>query len=380
MAGRLRARYPDASPIPLEAGVRLIGFSPRRPALTGAGALLVAGLLTAATPTAQAAPAHPAATLRATVSTVTAATTVAGRLGAHSAGAYRDRATGAMVVTVTDAAAARTARAAGATPRLVARGSAVLANATATLRRDARIPGTAWATDPVSDQVVVSVDRSVTPSGLARLTAVTRGLGDAVRVRHVAGRFATRISGGDAIWGAGYRCSLGFNVTDGSSNYFVTAGHCGNDVSAWYADQGESEYIGPTVSATFPGHDYALVHYEGSVQPSPDVDLYDGSTQPISAAADAYVGESVQRSGSTSGLHGGSVQALNATVNYQEGEVDGLIQTDVCAEPGDSGGSLFDGGNALGLTSGGDGDCSSGGTTFFQPVTDALSAYGMHLL
>ncbi|MFI8404604.1 serine protease, partial [Streptomyces sp. NPDC085463] len=27
--------------------------------------------------------------------------------------------------------------------------------------------------------------------------------------------------------------------------------------------------------------------------------------------------------------------------------------------------------------SGGSGNCSSGGTTFFQPVTEALSAYGV---
>jgi hypothetical protein len=44
---------------------------------------------------------------------------------------------------------------------------------------------------------------------------------------------------------------------------------------------------------------------------------------------------------------------------------------------GDSGGSLFDGSKAIGLTSGGSGNCSSGGTTFFQPVTEALSVYGV---
>jgi streptogrisin D len=32
---------------------------------------------------------------------------------------------------------------------------------------------------------------------------------------------------------------------------------------------------------------------------------------------------------------------------------------------------------ALGLTSGGSGNCSSGGTTFFQPVTEPLSVYGV---
>jgi hypothetical protein len=32
---------------------------------------------------------------------------------------------------------------------------------------------------------------------------------------------------------------------------------------------------------------------------------------------------------------------------------------------------------AYGLTSGGSGNCSFGGVTYFQPVTEALSAYGV---
>jgi streptogrisin D len=73
------------------------------------------------------------------------------------------------------------------------------------------------------------------------------------------------------------------------------------------------------------------------------------------------------------------VTALNATVNYPQGTVYGLIRTTVCAEPGDSGGSLFSGTSALGLTSGGSGNCSSGGTTFFQPVTEPLNVYGVNV-
>ncbi len=67
--------------------------------------------------------------------------------------------------------------------------------------------------------------------------------------------------------------------------------------------------------------------------------------------------------------------ATNATVNFAEGTVTGMIQTSVCAEPGDSGGPLFASNTALGLTSGGSGDCRTGGVTFFQPVTEALQAF-----
>jgi hypothetical protein len=40
---------------------------------------------------------------------------------------------------------------------------------------------------------------------------------------------------------------------------------------------------------------------------------------------------------------------------------------------------LFDGSTAVGLTSGGSGDCSSGGQTSFRPVTEALAAYGVSI-
>jgi hypothetical protein len=70
---------------------------------------------------------------------------------------------------------------------------------------------------------------------------------------------------------------------------------------------------------------------------------------------------------------------VNATVNYPEGTVTGLIETTVCAEPGDSGGPLFSEGLALGVTSGGDGDCTTGGTTYFQPVTTAMEKLGVDL-
>ncbi|MFC7643765.1 trypsin-like serine protease [Streptosporangium lutulentum] len=58
----------------------------------------------------------------------------------------------------------------------------------------------------------------------------------------------------------------------------------------------------------------------------------------------------------------------------------GLIRTSVCAEPGDSGGSLVSGSQAQGVTSGGSGNCTSGGTTYFQPINEILQAYGLTLV
>ncbi|MFJ6789120.1 S1 family peptidase [Streptomyces angustmyceticus] len=187
--------------------------------------------------------------------------------------------------------------------------------------------------------------------------------------------------GGSAIFGGNARCSLGFNVTVKGAPAFLTAGHCGNDSKTWSADQGGSQPLGTVADSKFPKTDFALVTYDDAgAKPESAVDVGNGSTKEITKAAEAAVGMKVQRSGSTTGLHDGTVTGLDATVNYGNGDiVNGLIQTDVCAEPGDSGGAMFSGDSAVGLTSGGSGDCTAGGETFFQPVTDALKATGAEI-
>ncbi|MGK5445322.1 S1 family peptidase [Micromonospora sp. URMC 105] len=336
-------------------------------AVAMAGTLVTGALLGAP---AQAAPASPASP--------DAAAGLADRLGDRAAGTYAD-ASGKMVVAVTDAAAARQVRAAGATPKLVTRGAATLNAATAELERSAKIPGTAWWTDPATNQVVVSVDSTVTGAKLDRVKAAAARTGGAVRIEAEAGVLSTRISGGQAIYaGGGGRCSLGFNVRNSAgTQFFITAGHCTNISSSWYSNSAQTSYLGARTGTSFPGNDYGIVQYNSSVSRPGNVSLYNGSFQDITSAGNAFVGQAVRRSGSTTGLRSGSVTALNATVNYAEGSVSGLIRTNVCAEPGDSGGSLFAGTVALGLTSGGSGNCSSGGTTFFQPVPEVLSRYGV---
>ncbi|MCQ4041729.1 S1 family peptidase [Streptantibioticus rubrisoli] len=304
------------------------------------------------------------------------AAALASALGSTTtAGAYYDSADRATVVNVTSQAAARSVRAAGALPRLV-RHSAAQLDAVGAHLRSLDIPGTAWSVDPRSDQLVVSADRAVTPAQFAALRATATRYGDEVRVRRVDGRFARLLGSGDPVYGGGFRCSVGFNVHKGGVRYFLTAGHCGKAAVKWYADPLQSKVVGTTVDYTFPGQDYALVRY-ANPGPSPSVSA---SGQAFTKAADPYVGEPVKRRGSTSGVHSGAVTGLNATVDYGGGDVvSGLIQTDVCAEPGDSGGALYAGNTALGLTSGGSGNCLLGGTTYYQPVTGALAHYGVSI-
>ncbi|MEV1287732.1 S1 family peptidase [Micromonospora sp. NPDC049679] len=333
----------------------------RRVAITFAAGTLVASTLTAAP--AEAAPAQAASP--------DSAAALSERLGSRSAGTYLDAASGKMVVTVTDATAAREVRAAGAVARIVARGAAELDRATTALEQSAKIAGTAWWTDPATNQVVVSVDSTVTGAKLAAVEKVAQRLSGAVRIESTPGTLSTTISGGDAIYTGGSRCSLGFNVRNSAgTQYFLTAGHCTNAGTTW---TNGSATLGTRAGTSFPGNDYGIVRYTNTSIAKPGA----VGGQDITSAGNAYVGQSVTRRGSTTGTRSGQVTALNATVNYAQGAVYGMIRTTVCAEPGDSGGSLYAGTTALGLTSGGSGNCSSGGTTFFQPVTEALSVYGV---
>jgi streptogrisin D len=279
------------------------------------------------------------------------------------------------VVNVLDEDAARTVSAAGAAARIVANSLAELKSARTTLSSDATIPGTSWVTDPTTNKVVVTADRTVSAAEWTKLTKVVDGLGSVAELQRTKGEFKPFIAGGDAISGSGGRCSLGFNVVKGGEPFFLTAGHCTEAISTWSDSSGNE--IGTNSVSSFPDNDFGLVKYTAEVDHPSEVDLYNGSAQAITGAAAATVGQSVTRSGSTTQVHSGKVTGLDATVNYGNGDiVNGLIQTDVCAEPGDSGGSLFSGSSAIGLTSGGSGDCTSGGETFFQPVTEALSATG----
>lgn len=305
------------------------------------------------------------------------------RLGSsRTAGSWIDE-DGRTVVAVTDEKAAAEVREAGADPKMVRHSMRDLKSATQTLESAPRVPGTAWVVDYRSNEVVVRGDTTVPADDWSDLTQVAEETGDFVRMERTEGTFTTLINGAEPILSTAGRCSAGFNVTDGKSEFILTAGHCGPDGSVWFSDDREGKKIGTTVGGSFPGDDYSLIEYDGGQvgEGAGIVSVGNGQGVRITGVADPTVGQRVFRSGSTSGLRDGEVTALNATVNYPEGTVSGLIETSVCAEPGDSGGPMFSEGIALGVTSGGSGDCRQrSGTTFFQPVTKALTQLKVDLL
>ncbi|WP_329110461.1 S1 family peptidase [Micromonospora sp. NBC_01699] len=300
-------------------------------------------------------------------------------LGAEFAGSWLDG-RGDRVVAVTTPAALDTARQSGTRVRLVPYAEATLVAAAARLDRAAgHAPGavSGWYVDVVGNAVVVQT----APGGVAAATAFagTAGVSPGiVRVVESAERPRTLadVRGGDPFLTAqSMRCSVGFTVRGG----FLTAGHCGQAGDPAYAPNGQ--VMGVFASSSFPGNDYAWVRLNPGWTPRGEIRTGGSTAAPIRGSVEAPIGASVCRYGSTTGWRCGIVQARNQTLNFASGQVvSGLTRTTVCAEPGDSAGPFVSGDQAQGLLVAGTGNCTAGGSTFFQPVNEPLAALGLTLL
>lgn len=236
---------------------------------------------------------------------------------------------------------------------------------------------TGWHVDPKSNRIVVEVLAKQRRTGAVEdFLTKARDTGPLTvkTTTHRPSTFAAGTVGGDPYYTGNVRCSIGFSVHGG----FVTAGHCGGSgaaVSGW-----DRSHIGTFQGSSFPDNDYAWVSV-GSGWWTVPVVLGWGtvSDQLVRGSAEAPIGASICRSGSTSHWHCGSVLAKNETVNYSQGAVHQMTKTNACAEPGDSGGSFISGDQAQGVTSGGWGNCGSGGETWYQPINEILARYGLTL-
>ncbi|MBW4718339.1 S1 family peptidase [Saccharothrix obliqua] len=298
-------------------------------------------------------------------------------LGSRFGGSWFDAGRGALVVAVTDARDARLVRAGGAEPRVVARGEAVLATAKRLLDRaaasaPAAVPG--WRTDLAADTVVVK--HAPGAADRARRWVAASGA-DPAAISYAESPERPRplidVVGGNRYWTSKYGCSVGFSVQGG----FITAGHCGEVGETTTQPGGRFE------GSSFPTDDMAFVRTNAAENPVGAVNDYNGGRVAVKGAREAPVGASICRSGGTTGWHCGTIRSRDATVDYgpEIGKVYEAIETSACAEPGDSGGSAISDGQAQGVTSGGSGDCKGGAaTTYFQPVPEILTRYGVSLL
>jgi streptogrisin C len=307
--------------------------------------------------------------------------TLRAALGTSFAGAWFEPGGTDLIVATTDPAEAKLVRAAGVVPRTVTRDLPTLDRVMAALdSRADLVPDevTGWYVDPSTNSVVVS---ATDPAAAEEFAAGQQE----VRIEQVHTRpvLLADLPGGGGIEGSdGARCSIGFNVTSAAARYILTAGHCTVLGGIWSGENGIP--IGPVAKTSFPNDDFGIIEVTSSSWQSTSGITTSSGRLTVTGSEPAPVGASVCRSGSTTGYRCGTIEAVDQTVNYGGGAVVyGLTRTSACAEPGDSGGSFISGSQAQGMLSGGTGNCFLsllGSETFFQPVNEALSAYGLVLL
>ena len=197
-------------------------------------------------------------------------------------------------------------------------------------------------------------------------------------VRITSGAQSTAVAGGDVIYSnQGLPCRTSFNAVSGSTYYILMPGHCTDGTTNWYADAARTIPIGPTAGSSYPGNDYGLVRYDNPEVSHPGT----ANGVDVSGAASPFVGQTVSTKASSTGTHSGTVTAINQTVDFGGGDVvSGLIKTNLCNEPVTGGpGPATSGSMAIGIPVGASGTCATGMTSYYQPVTEALSAYGLSI-
>jgi streptogrisin C len=301
-------------------------------------------------------------------------------LGDSYAGSWFDPKSGTLVAQTTDRAkAAQVGK--GVTVRVVSHSRAELdAVKTGIDRFAGKAAPTAingWHVDDQTNSVVVAVNRHKVDSKARSFLSSVGAMHSAVRVveeEHSPQTYADVVGGWPYWINFGGRCSVGFAVYGG----FVSAGHCGTPGST--ASDQNGAVLGSFAASSFPGNDFSFISTNAGVNLWGYVEGYDGYWYYVYGSAQVPAGSGICRSGSTTGMWCGTLLDRGWTVNYPQGTVYNLTRTNVCAQPGDSGGSWLSANQAQGVTSGGSGNCSTGGTTFYQEVNPILAAYGLTLI
>lgn len=317
-------------------------------------------------------------------------------LGAHYAGTWLERgADGEFRPVVATTSAAKATRVSGAEIRQFRHSLHQLEDSLASLNdvraraRDAgKLQGVqSWYIDLPSNSVVVKVSPGAMLKA-ADFVAVSAADVGAVRFEIDAGTAmpAASVVGGNQYQSGGGSCSIGFSVTRGATKGFATAGHCG---AAGTTVRIGGVTVGSVQSSSFPTNDRAWATVRSSDTLVGAVNRYNGTNVAVRGSTEYGVGTAVCRSGYASGWRCGTITATNVTVNYSNGPVYGLRQSNACLTQGDSGGSWISGNQAQGVSSGGQlygsappySNCGvANPVSYYQRINPLLSAYGLSLV
>jgi hypothetical protein len=307
-----------------------------------------------------------------------------------------------LVVNVHSDKAAEIAREHGLTPRTVARGEKALAKLQSQVQALADKSGSqqvqSIGADLPTDRLQVVLQPGKQSAKTVALVKQLKAIpGVAVSTNDTTLAMTADVIGGQIMdLVPGTNCSLGFPGTRSGNNVLLSAGHCveGNpDVL-----NRSGVHIGKGIASRFrtgsPSVDMGLMDIDAEDVGRGYIDNRNGQTTRVTGSSKAPVGSTICKAGNTTGWTCGTITQYNLTVNYGGAggsitRTSGLARSTVCTEGGDSGGAYISGTIAQGMTSGGpsDGhDCgfnqggnATGSYSFYQPVVDAASYYGVSL-
>ncbi len=168
---------------------------------------------------------------------------------------------------------------------------------------------------------------------------------------------------GPVVGGTGYmvrvpggvlECSTGFNGELNGKPVVITAAHCAGEdgTRAAFAD---GEEFGTMAGVKRDGIDTALIEVDDDDAArfaSNLVGTDRDATQPIIGTAAPVVGQKACKTGFRTGFSCGTISQVDANIDVAGSRtIDGAFTVDLCALPGDSGGVVFSGDRALGISS-----------------------------
>jgi hypothetical protein len=202
-----------------------------------------------------------------------------------------------------------------------------------------------------------------------------------------------------------FGCSAGFKAVGvlNSNRYVLSAGHCAEnpfvpEFVAYNSNLVAPHWLGVTEAAYWGtgGHDLVKIRANGSptwdtnpwpvwvVVTSDDI-WTQTENRTITSEAKSFIGEYACHTGITTGTSCGTVNQMNLTVDYFDQGRHVIVKNltelaGICIAGGDSGGPVFAGGTALGITSFGNGEatqCGKGQYDWYSEITEDTAYLGV---
>ena len=233
--------------------------------------------------------------------------------------------------------------------------------------------------DTASNALAVRVDRSglpmpglIDPSRVFVMAAAPAGpeQSDLPKAAQIADPGARPIAAGDAYASVAGKmqliCSSGFNGTDSRGTVVnITAGHCDPNIPAAGTSNAPGMFevlpgnnlgtqVGTFEKSVLGAEDYSIVAINAANRNRFSNNLVRVPGQApiaITGVVDPVVGQPICKVGSRTGYSCGIVNAVDQEVQVGDHNLEHSFSANICALPGDSGGPLISGRNAVGVSS-----------------------------